>query len=288
MRTILNSENDAKKKKRMIRLRFNLLRSCNRRLFHRLPRPFSSSSPPTTGSSGPSLNLNKPKLSPSPPPHQSRGLLPSIYTASSSSSFSKKSVFVLSAAALSTAIAYSAVFPSDHDQSNRNPSGNSRIYESIEDAVQKSGNSVRRVVHHARQTGVAASILWQSLRSVLSSANHEVRAGFELRVAALLADIASANAARRAALVGAGSGAVVDWLLETVALPGDRIGAQDEAARALAYLIADPTVRKDALGRPDAVPKLLKFIFSCQPKNKKVRFASTSCLKCIYSIRKAY
>lgn len=90
-------------------------------------------------------------------------------------------------------------------------------------------------------------------------------------MAALLADIASASAARRAALVGAGGGAVVDWLLETVAIiPGDRIGAQDEAARALAYLIADPTVRKDALGRPDAVPKLLKFIFSCQPKNKKV------------------
>ena len=107
---------------------------------------------------------------------------------------------------------------------------------------------------------------------MLSSANHEVRAGFELRVAALLADIASASAARRAALVGAGGGAVVDWLLETVAIPGDRIGAQDEAARALAYLIADPTVRKDALGRPDAVPKLLKFIFSCQPKNKKVSF----------------
>ncbi|CAA0397459.1 Armadillo-type fold [Arabidopsis suecica] len=253
----------------MIRLRFNILRSSHRRLFHRLPRFFSSSSAPTNGSSGPSLNLIKPKLTPSPPPHQSRGLLRSIYTVSPSSSFSKKSVFVLSAAALSTAIAYSAVFPSDHDQSNRSPSGNSRIYESIEDAVQKSGNSLRRVVHHARQTGVAASVLWQSLRSVLSSANHEVRAGFELRVAALLADIASANAARRAALVGAGSGAVVDWLLETVAIPGDRIGAQDEAARALAYLIADPTVRKDALGRPDAVPKLLKFVFSCQPKNKK-------------------
>lgn len=256
----------------MIRLRFNLLRSCNRRLFHRLPRPFSSSSPPTTGPSRPSLNLNGPQLTPSPPQQPSRGPLPSIYTVSPSSSFSKKSVFVLSAAALSTAIAYAAVFPSDHDQSDRNPSRNSRIYDSIEHAVQKSGNSLRRVVHHARQTGVAASVLWQSLRSVLSSANHEVRAGFELRVAALLADIASANAARRAALVGAGSGAVVDWLLETAAVPGDRIGAQDEAARALAYLIVDPTVRKDALARPDAVPKLLKFIFSCQPKNKKVRF----------------
>ncbi|KFK30069.1 hypothetical protein AALP_AA7G212500 [Arabis alpina] len=234
-------------------LRFNLLRSCNRRLFHRLPRPFSTS--------GPSL-----KLTPSPPQQQQqRRFLPSIYNVSS-----KKSVFVLSAAALSsTVIAYATVFPSDYEQSDRNPNGNSRIYDAIEHAVQKSGNSLRRVIHHARQTGVAASVLWQSLRSVLSSANHEVRAGFELRVAALLADIASANVARRAALVGAGSGAVVDWLLETAAVPGDRIGAQDEAARALAYLIADPIVRKDALARPDAVPKLLKFVFSCQPKNKK-------------------
>jgi hypothetical protein len=60
-----------------------------------------------------------------------------------------------------------------------------------------------------RQTGVAASVLWQPLRSVLSSANHEVRVGFELRVASLLVDIAAANAARRAALVGAGGGLVI-------------------------------------------------------------------------------
>ena len=101
---------------------------------------------------------------------------------------------------------------------------------------------------------------------MLSSANHEVRVGFELRVAALLADIAAANAARRAALVEAGGGAVVDWLLETVAVGGDGSGSQAEAARALAYLIADPNVSADVLGRPHAVPYLLRFIFSCQPK----------------------
>ncbi|KAJ6971766.1 Apidaecin-1A like [Populus alba x Populus x berolinensis] len=94
----------------------------------------------------------------------------------------------------------------------------------------------------------------KSLSSVLSSANHEVRVGFELRVAALLADIAAANAARRAALVEAGGGAVVDWLLETIAAGGDGSGSQAEAARALAYLIADPNVSADVLGRPHAVP----------------------------------
>jgi hypothetical protein len=36
-----------------------------------------------------------------------------------------------------------------------------------------------------------------------------VRVGFELRVASLLADIAAANAARRASLVGAGGGLVI-------------------------------------------------------------------------------
>ncbi|CAN8327482.1 unnamed protein product [Cochlearia groenlandica] len=252
----------------MLLLRFNFHRSVNRRLLHRLPRAFSSSSSPSTaGSSRPSLNLNESQITQSPPLHSPRSPLPSIHAVSKSSSFSKKPVIILSAAAISTAIACAAVFSPDHrDQSDNNLT---RIYDSIEQAAHRSGNSLKRVIHHARQTGVAASVLWQSLRSVLSSANHEVRAGFELRVAALLADIASANAARRAALVGAGSGAVVDWLLETAAVSGDRIGAQDEAARALAYLIADPTVRRDALGRPDAVPKLLKFIFSCQPKNKK-------------------
>ncbi|KAL0366170.1 UNVERIFIED_CONTAM: protein SERAC1 [Sesamum radiatum] len=120
-----------------------------------------------------------------------------------------------------------------------------------------------------KQTGVAASVLWQSLRSVMSSANHEVRAGFELRVAALLADIVAASDSRRAAIVGAGGGAVVDWLLETVAVPKDVNGTQAESARALAYLIADPNVCEAVFGRPQAVPNLLRFIFSAQPPTSK-------------------
>ncbi|KAL0369021.1 UNVERIFIED_CONTAM: putative inactive heme oxygenase 2, chloroplastic [Sesamum calycinum] len=120
-----------------------------------------------------------------------------------------------------------------------------------------------------KQTGVAASVLWQSLRSVMSSANHEVRAGFELRVAALLADIVAASDSRRAAIVGAGGGAVVDWLLETVAVPKDGNGTQAESARALAYLIADPNVCEAVFGRPQAVPNLLRFIFSAQPPSSK-------------------
>ncbi|XP_010530366.1 PREDICTED: uncharacterized protein LOC104806947 isoform X3 [Tarenaya hassleriana] len=255
----------------MLRLRFN-----PRRLYlRRLPRSFSTSPPPSNGSSttSPFTNRNDPHLSPSPPPPPPPpSQPPSLYSSISavrSSSSSRKTVFALSFAALSTAIAYAAVFSSDNENKDESYGSNHRVYESVEHAIQKSGDSFRRVIHHAKQTGVAASVLWQSLRSVLSSANHEVRVGFELRVAALLADIASASGARREALVAAGGGAVVDWLLETVAVPLDRIGVRDEAARALAYLIADPNVRKDALGRPHAVPNLLKFIFSCQPKTKK-------------------
>lgn len=120
------------------------------------------------------------------------------------------------------------------------------------------------------QTAAAAAVLWKSLASVMSSANQEMRSGFEFRVAALLADIAAASGARRSAIVGASGGAVVDWLLETVGTPGrDRSGTREEAARALAYLVADPGVCESVLGRPGAVPNLLRFIFWFQPKGGK-------------------
>ncbi|CAA0830294.1 alpha/beta-Hydrolases superfamily protein [Striga hermonthica] len=143
------------------------------------------------------------------------------------------------------------------------------IYSEVDVAIERSNESVNRILNRMRQTGMAASVLWQSLRSVLSSANHEVRAGFELRVAALLADIVAASDSRRAAIVSAGGGAVVDWLLETVAVPKDGNGTQAESARALAYLIADPNVCEVVFGRPQAVPNLLRFIFSAQPKRSK-------------------
>lgn len=88
-------------------------------------------------------------------------------------------------------------------------------------------------------------------------------------MASFLADIAAANGARRAAIVGAGRGAVVDWLLEMVAGDGSGGGAQTEAARALAYLIADGEVAEDVLGRPHAITYLLRFIFASQPKRSK-------------------
>ena len=139
--------------------------------------------------------------------------------------------------------------------------------DNLEETLRRSRDSAGRVVERMQHTLTAAGVLWKSLLSVLSSANQEVRSGFELRVAALLADIAAASAARRAAIVSAGGGAVVDWLLDSVV----REATQAEAARALAHLVADPWVVPAALGRPHAVPCLLQFIFSYQPtRGKKV------------------
>ncbi|XP_062216625.1 uncharacterized protein LOC133916796 isoform X2 [Phragmites australis] len=143
--------------------------------------------------------------------------------------------------------------------------------DNLEETLERSRASAGRVVERMQHTWTASRVLCNSLLSVLSSANQDVRSGFELRVAALLADIAAASAARRAAIVSAGGGAVIDWLLDSVV----RGATQAEAARALAHLVADPWVAPAVLGRPRAVPCLLQFIFSYQPtRGKKSRHSS--------------
>ncbi|KAJ4832859.1 hypothetical protein Tsubulata_045727 [Turnera subulata] len=266
----------------MLRLRFRPRR------YLRLPLPRSFSSSSSKSPIEPPTNLKNPQ--PPPPIRHEHPLTATAASpsSSSSSSLSRYSAVAVSATLLSAVLASVAVMSTetnpnpwsrnnqnDESNNNNNRNGYSPLYDAVEQAVAKSNESFRRVSNHVRQTGVAASVLWQSLRSVFSSANHEVRVGFELRVAAFLADISAANAARRVALVGAGGGKVVDWLLETVASRrADGSGTQAEAARALAYLIADPVVCKDVLARPHAVPNLLRFIFSCQPKKKQSRRSS--------------
>ncbi|XVF64001.1 hypothetical protein PTKIN_Ptkin09bG0132100 [Pterospermum kingtungense] len=260
-----------------------MLRHClraRRRFYLLYPRRFatSSSSSKSPIESPNSLNNSHPVPSQMPQPQIFETHLSTL--PSRTASLSRNSVFAISATLLSAVVASVAVYSVKEgdvaSDGNPNPE-RSPIYESIEHTIHKSNESFKRIVHRAKQTSVAASVLWQSLRSVMSSANHEVRVGFELRVASLLADIAAANAGRRAAIVSAGGGAVVDWLLETVAVAKtDVFGTQAEAARALAFLIADPNVRKDVLGRPRAVPYLLRFIFSCQPQNKSKRHSGRS------------
>nr|GMD89128.1 uncharacterized protein LOC109170573 [Ipomoea batatas] len=178
--------------------------------------------------------------------------------------------------ALSAIVAPCAVILINNGDDGRYEGAAGGVYREMENVVEKSKDSFTRTMNIMKQTGAAASVLWKSLRSVMSSANHEVRAGFELRVAALLADIAAASESRRAALVGAGGGAVVDWLLETVSSNGENFGTQAESARALAYLIADPNVSEAVFGRPHAVPNLLRFIFSAQPRRSKKQARNSS------------
>ncbi|KAM4129543.1 hypothetical protein ACJW30_01G031700 [Castanea mollissima] len=254
----------------MLRLCFRTRRSLRFPLSNHPRLQFSSSQNPIEPSNDLEISLKAPP----PPPSSVHHPLTTTTAASATASLSRNSLLALSATLLSSLIASYYAILSTSDEHNSSSSSSSStttnpLYSGIERAVKKSSDSVNRIFHHAKQTGVAASVLWQSLSSVLSSANHEVRSGFELRVAALLADISAANASRRAAIVGAGGGAVVDWLLESVAVPRDGFGTQAESARALAYLIADPNVSASVLGRPHAIPKLLRFIFSCHPQRSK-------------------
>ncbi|KAL2456406.1 alpha/beta-hydrolase superfamily protein [Forsythia ovata] len=111
----------------------------------------------------------------------------------------------------------------------------------------------------------------------MSSANHEVRAGFKLRVAALLVDTVATSENRRVAIVEAGRGKVVDWLLEIVAVPKEGNEMQAESARAFVYLFADVNVNIAVFARPNTVPNLLRFIFSAQPRRSNEVSAFKGC-----------
>ncbi|KAK1427396.1 hypothetical protein QVD17_16080 [Tagetes erecta] len=199
-----------------------------------------------------------------PVPHRLR---PNFLSPLSRPSFAI-SATLLSTAAVAVATSYIILF--DESEIRNDQKKKYHLLDEFEHAIDRSKESLKRVVNTMKHTGVAASVLWKSLHSVLTSANHEVWSGFEVRVAALLADIVAANESRRAAIVGAGGGVVVDWLLESVALSGGgSYGTQAEAARALAYLIADHNVCEQVLGRPHAVPNLLRFIFFAQPHQSK-------------------
>ncbi|MQL71468.1 hypothetical protein Taro_003791 [Colocasia esculenta] len=202
---------------------------------------------------------------PVPIPPSSISSLPSPYLVAGT---------VISAAALA-ALLYSA---SSEEQLRRRAD---ELRQDLEVAVERSSESLGRVIGRMKQTGAAAAVLWKSLASVLTSANQEVQKEFEFRVAAFVADIVAVDEGRRSAIVSAGGGAVVDWLLETVARSSgrngrDHGGTQAETARALAYLILDPNVCQSVLGRPHAVPNLLRFIFSSQPKRAKKKLQNGS------------
>ncbi|XP_022876104.1 uncharacterized protein LOC111394488 isoform X2 [Olea europaea var. sylvestris] len=228
-----------------------------------LRRALSSSGRNLENSTDSLKNLKNSQNVPLPPAVHHQNHHPSPLS-SSSALLSKTSILAALSATL-LVVSYTLIPTQDDTVSGSSNRKSYLLYKEIENAIEKSNESFNKILNRMKQTGTAASVLWRSLRSVMSSANHEVRAGFELRVAALLADIVAASENRRAAIVEAGGGKVVDWLLETVAMPKEGNGAQSESARALAYLIADANVNEAVFARPDAVPNLLRFIFSAQP-----------------------
>ncbi|KAL8166032.1 hypothetical protein V2J09_007531 [Rumex salicifolius] len=241
------------------------LRTC-RRLRYPRNRPLCSSSVANSQHQN-SVECTKDTNSISPIVHvTSQGLSP----ISSKGYTSRLSLLAaVSAASVSAAaVSYYLLYDDKDNADSGTSSSRGQLYSAIEHTIDRSKESAQRIINRMKHTGVAASVLWQSLRSVFSSANHGVRSGFEFRVASFLADIAAVNANRRAAIVVAGDGKVVDWLLETVAVAGEGSGTQAEAARALAYLIADPIVRNEVFARPHAVPYLLRSIFSSQPHHR--------------------
>nr|XP_043614397.1 uncharacterized protein LOC122586477 [Erigeron canadensis] len=211
---------------------------------HRRPRHvsnalFSSSPSATTHLHNPVKNLqNSDQPSPPPPPAipHKRNL---------------KSRITVTATLISAAVAAMAfIFKSNEHNNSKNKNVS---YKDLNFAIDQSN----RIFETVR----VVTVLLKSLSSVLTNVNYE----FEVRVAALLADIVAADESRRAAIIG-GGGFIVDWLLDSVALNrGGSYAAQAESARALAYLISDYNVAHFVLSRPHAVPNLLRFIFSAHP-----------------------
>jgi hypothetical protein len=89
-------------------------------------------------------------------------------------------------------------------------------------------------------------------------------------VAALIADLV-AHEVRRKAVVEAGGGRVVDWLLKAVAIvdPGISLETQAQASRALAHLLSDENTSEAVLSRPHALPYLLQFASSLHLKRAR-------------------
>lgn len=138
--------------------------------------------------------------------------------------------------------------------------------EGMKDRISESSKSM---YYRCIDTGVAVTVLFKSLKSMLSSANEEAKVGLKMRVAALLADLSGANESRRRAIVSAGGGAVVDWLLETLSSNSTPPITQAEAARALSYLISDAATCESVLARPQAISHLFRFVYSLRPQSAK-------------------
>ena len=130
-------------------------------------------------------------------------------------------------------------------------------------------------------------ILIRCLKVILFSKGedcaNEYALRWRLKVVSLLADLLSSDSLRRKALLHANGGSVVDWLLDSVG-HGEfewRM-IQDEAARAISYLLLDATTCEELLQRPSALCHLLLFSASIQSDaEQKVKYHKKSIIEYI-------
>lgn len=134
-------------------------------------------------------------------------------------------------------------------------------------------NALTAVFIQVLQTAITVAVLVRCLGAILLFEGEEGANGlalrWRLRLASLIADLAGASHSRRRALVEAGNGAVVDWLLEAVGHGEfEWRFVQAEAARAIAHFLSDASTCEELLGRPSALSHLLLFTASIQPNVK--------------------
>lgn len=129
-------------------------------------------------------------------------------------------------------------------------------------------------VAKSSEAATAMLVLLRCVNAVLFTKGedyaYELALRWKLRVTSLLADLAGSSHSRRRALIQAGNGSIVDWLLEAVQ-HGEleyRV-IQAEAARALSHFLSDDITCDVVLGRQNALSQLLLFAASIQPNNLK-------------------
>ncbi|KAI5056672.1 hypothetical protein GOP47_0028490 [Adiantum capillus-veneris] len=125
------------------------------------------------------------------------------------------------------------------------------------------------------EAATAMTVLARCVNAVLFTKGedyaNELALRWRLRVISLLADLAASSHSRRRALIQAGNGSVIDWLLEAVGHGEQKYQlVQAEAGRALSQFLSDDVTSEVVLGRPNALSHLLLFAASIQP-NKSAK-----------------
>ncbi|MCO5599134.1 hypothetical protein L7F22_053234 [Adiantum nelumboides] len=136
--------------------------------------------------------------------------------------------------------------------------------------------SLATFVDKASEAATAITVLARCVNAVLFTKGedyaNELALRWKLRVISLLADLAASSHSRRRALIQAGNGSVIDWLLEAVGHGEQEYQlVQAEAGRALSQFLSDDITCEVVLGRPNALSRLLLFAASIQPNMSSKR-----------------